>query len=117
MGILIGVFSAAVFMDWRYYRIPNVCTAAGMVNGLILTYMSFSWLGLVRSLGAAVSREQGAPVLPDALHPKSSADRGNGRLRDRSDKEALCGAPVHPGISQPAFDGCGRVPLSKREGV
>ncbi len=53
MGILIGVFSAAVFMDWRYYRIPNVCTAAGMVNGLILTYMSFSWLGLVRSLGAA----------------------------------------------------------------
>ena len=51
MGILIGVFSAAVFMDWRYYRIPNVCTAVGMANGLILTYMSFSWLGLARALG------------------------------------------------------------------
>lgn len=53
MGILIGVFSAAVFMDWRYYSIPNVCTAVGMANGLILTYMSFSWLGLARALGAA----------------------------------------------------------------
>ncbi len=60
MGILIGVFSAAVFMDWRYYRIPNVCTAVGMANGLILTYMSFSWLGLARALGAAYpeSRER-----------------------------------------------------------
>lgn len=52
MGILIGVFSVAVFMDWRFYRIPNACIAAGMVNGMILTYMSFSWTGLVRALGA-----------------------------------------------------------------
>lgn len=52
MGILIGVFSVAVFMDWRFYRIPNACIAAGMVNGMILTYMSFSWTGLVCALGA-----------------------------------------------------------------
>ncbi|MDE6363436.1 MAG: A24 family peptidase [Lachnospiraceae bacterium] len=51
MGILIGVFSAAVFMDWRFYRIPNVCIAAGMAHGMILTYMSFSWTGVVRVLG------------------------------------------------------------------
>lgn len=52
MGILIGVFSVAVLMDWRFYRIPNACIAAGMANGIILTYMSYSWTGLVRALGA-----------------------------------------------------------------
>lgn len=46
MGILIGVFSAVIFMDWRYYRIPNICIAAGMAAGLVMTYVSESWHGL-----------------------------------------------------------------------
>lgn len=46
MGILIGVFSAAIFMDWRYYRIPNVCIAAGTAAGMAQAYMSESWRGV-----------------------------------------------------------------------
>ena len=47
MGILIGVFSVAIFMDLRYYRIPNACIAAGIVVGLIMTYASESSSGLL----------------------------------------------------------------------
>lgn len=36
MGILIGVFLVAVFMDLRCYRIPNTCIAAGSLAGLVL---------------------------------------------------------------------------------
>ena len=36
MGILIGVFCVVIFMDWRYYRIPNVCILAGMTAGLVM---------------------------------------------------------------------------------
>lgn len=49
MGILIGVFSAAIFMDWRYYRIPNVCIVAGMAAGLVMTYMSDSIMGIAKA--------------------------------------------------------------------
>ena len=47
MGILIGVFLVAIFMDWRFYRIPNVCTGAGILAGLIMTFVSESAAGVV----------------------------------------------------------------------
>lgn len=50
MGILIGVFSVAVFWDWRYYRIPNICIAAGILSGLIMTYVSDSLGGLIMAM-------------------------------------------------------------------
>ncbi len=42
MGILIGVFCVAIFMDWRFYRIPNVCIVIGMIAGLVLTSVNNS---------------------------------------------------------------------------
>lgn len=50
MGILIGVFSVAIFTDWRCYRIPNTCICIGAVAGLIMTYVSYSFAGLLSSL-------------------------------------------------------------------
>lgn len=50
MGILIGVFSIAVYTDWRSYRIPNWCILIGMAAGLIMTAMSYSVLGVVESV-------------------------------------------------------------------
>lgn len=50
MGILIGVFSVAIFTDWRCYRIPNICICIGAVAGLIMTYVSYSFAGLLSSL-------------------------------------------------------------------
>ncbi len=54
MGILIGVFSVAVFTDWRYYRIPNVCVGAGALAGLIMTFVSDSVLGLAAAAASMV---------------------------------------------------------------
>ena len=54
MGILIGVFCVAIFMDWCHYRIPNACIIVGMTAGLIMTYMSYSLNGLLEAIGAAV---------------------------------------------------------------
>ena len=54
MGILIGVFSVAIFMDWRYYRIPNLCIAVGMTAGLIMTYMSYSVQGILEVAGTVI---------------------------------------------------------------
>lgn len=53
MGILIGVFCVVIFMDWRYYRIPNSCIFTGMTAGLIVTYRSYSAAGLLGALTAA----------------------------------------------------------------
>lgn len=53
MGILIGVFCVAIFMDWRYYRIPNACIVVGMLAGLVMTGMSYSMAGLLESISAA----------------------------------------------------------------
>lgn len=53
MGILIGVFCAAIFMDWRHYRIPNVCIIVGIAAGLIMTYVSYSMSGLLHAIGTA----------------------------------------------------------------
>ena len=53
MGILIGVFCVAIFMDWRHYRIPNACIMVGMTAGLIMTYVSYSVSGLLKAVGAA----------------------------------------------------------------
>ena len=47
MVILIGVFCAAVYMDLRFYKIPNLCILAGIVSGLIMTYMSYSSVGML----------------------------------------------------------------------
>lgn len=50
MGILIGVFSVAVFADWCYYRIPNVCIAIGTAAGFCMTYMSYSTAGIFQAV-------------------------------------------------------------------
>lgn len=50
MGILIGVFSVAVFTDWRFYRIPNLSIVIGITAGLYITYMSYSASGILESL-------------------------------------------------------------------
>ncbi len=54
MGILIGVFSVAIFTDWRFYRIPNVCVGAGALAGLIMTFVSDSVLGLAAAAASMV---------------------------------------------------------------
>ena len=53
MRILIGVFCAAIYTDWRYYRIPNLCILLGMAAGLIQTAVSCTWGDLICALGAA----------------------------------------------------------------
>ena len=53
MGILIGVFCAAIFMDWLHYRIPNVCIIVGIAAGFIMTYVSYSISGLLQAIGIA----------------------------------------------------------------
>ena len=52
MGILIGVFSVAIFTDWRCYRIPNICIGIGAVAGLIMTYVSYSFAGILAALAS-----------------------------------------------------------------
>jgi len=42
MAILIGVFCVAVYMDLRFYKIPNLCILVGAVCGLVMTYVSYS---------------------------------------------------------------------------
>ena len=53
MGILIGVFCVVIFMDWRYYRIPNSCIFTGIAAGLIMTYRSYALAGLLEAVGLA----------------------------------------------------------------
>jgi len=55
MGILIGVFCVAIFMDWRFYRIPNVCIVVGMAVGLVLTVVSYPITELIPLLGAVAA--------------------------------------------------------------
>lgn len=43
MAIFIGVFCVAVYMDLRFYKIPNLCILIGMTFGLIMTYVSYSF--------------------------------------------------------------------------
>lgn len=52
MGILIGVFSVAIFTDWRCYRIPNLCICIGAIAGLIMTYVSHSLTGILSALAS-----------------------------------------------------------------
>lgn len=47
MAILIGVFCVAVCMDLRFYKIPNLCIYTGMLFGLIMTYVSYSVVGIL----------------------------------------------------------------------
>ncbi len=47
MVILIGVFCIAVYMDLRFYRIPNGCILIGVVSGCIMTLVSYSAAGLL----------------------------------------------------------------------
>lgn len=51
MGIFIGVFCVAVYMDLRFYKIPNLCILVGITSGLIMTYMSYS---VVEMLGVCI---------------------------------------------------------------
>lgn len=50
MGILICVFCVAIFTDWRCYRIPNLCIIIGAAAGLIMTFVSYSFAGLLSSI-------------------------------------------------------------------
>lgn len=50
MGILIGVFLVAIFMDWRFYRIPNACIGVGILAGLIMTFVSHYAVGVVMAV-------------------------------------------------------------------
>ena len=52
MTILIGVFCVAVCMDLRSYKIPNLCILTGMLFGLIMTFVSYSVVGM---LGACIA--------------------------------------------------------------
>ena len=47
MGILIGVFCVAVFMDWQYYRIPNACVLTGGAAGLIMASRFYAAAGFL----------------------------------------------------------------------
>ncbi|MCD8037578.1 MAG: prepilin peptidase [Lachnospiraceae bacterium] len=53
MGIFIGIFCVAVFMDLRFYKIPNLCILAGMAVGLNMTYVSYSVEGALGACAAA----------------------------------------------------------------
>ena len=53
MGMLIGVLSAAVFVDMRRYKIPNLCIAIGMAAGLIVTLLSYSYMGVGKAFAQA----------------------------------------------------------------
>lgn len=55
MGILIGVFIVVIFMDWKYYRIPNVCVAVGVVSGLTMTWNAHSVSGLAQAATSAAA--------------------------------------------------------------
>ncbi len=50
MGILIGVFSVAVFWDWRFYRIPNLCIIIGILVGMAQTYRLYTIIGVLGAL-------------------------------------------------------------------
>lgn len=47
MAIFIGVFCVAVYMDLRFYKIPNLCILVGITSGLIMTYVSYSVVGML----------------------------------------------------------------------
>ncbi len=54
MIILIGVFCAAVYMDLRFYKIPNLCILAGIASGFIMTCVSYSAVELFASCATMV---------------------------------------------------------------
>lgn len=47
MVIFIALFCVMVYTDLRYYKIPNLCIAAGVAAGLVVTYMSCSASGVL----------------------------------------------------------------------
>lgn len=49
MAIFIGVFCVAVYMDLRFYKIPNLCILTGIVFGLIMTYVSYSVVEMLQA--------------------------------------------------------------------
>lgn len=52
MAVLMCIFSIAAYMDLCFYKIPNLCIITGILSGLIMTYSSYSFVGV---LGAGVS--------------------------------------------------------------
>lgn len=55
MIILIGVFCVAVYMDLRFYRIPNLCILAGIISAFIMTCVSYSVIeALMRCVAAVI---------------------------------------------------------------
>ena len=54
MVILISVFCAAVYMDLRFYKIPNLCILVGMISGLIMTCVSYSVIEMLAACVAMV---------------------------------------------------------------
>lgn len=54
MGVLIGVFSIAVFEDIRRYKIPNACIIVGMAVGFMMSYRLYSAKGVFLAAVQAV---------------------------------------------------------------
>ena len=50
MVILIGVLIYTVYTDMRHYKISNFCILAGMISGLIMTFVSYSFVGVASAV-------------------------------------------------------------------
>lgn len=50
MVILIGVLIYTVYTDMRYYKISNLCILVGIIAGLIMTLVSYSFAGAVSAV-------------------------------------------------------------------
>ena len=50
MVVFIGVLIYAAYADMRRYKIPNLCILVGMAAGLIMTFVSDSFMGTAAAL-------------------------------------------------------------------
>lgn len=53
MAVLMFVFFAAAYMDLHFYKIPNLCILTGILSGVIMTYVSYSFGGIFWAFAAA----------------------------------------------------------------
>lgn len=45
MTVLIGILAYAVYTDMRSYRISNLCILLGIIAGMLMTFVSYSYAG------------------------------------------------------------------------
>lgn len=53
MAVLACVFCAAVYMDLRFYKIPNLCILTGTLYGLVMACVSYSAVEVLGAFAAA----------------------------------------------------------------